>query len=427
MYARLIAFIEQTNLHYGFLLLFLFFYHAVYVAVALARRLWPQAPDVPAAPHRYAVLISARNEEAVLPRLIGSLLAQRYPAECLRIFVVADNCQDATAEAARRAGATVYERHDPEHRGKGYALNWLLSRMEADGHTAFDGYFVFDADNVAEPDFVSRMNDTFSTGRYGAITSYRNAGNYGENWVSAGYGLWFLREACFLNAPRSALGVSCHLSGTGFLASAEVIRQNGGWPFHLLTEDIEFSADCVAKGIRIGFCPDAVIYDEQPTSFRQSWVQRERWCRGFLQVLRRSGARLLRGLLSGGLRQRWSCYDMLMLLSPAALLAGFTGFLALLFLYSVIFMPVESPWVLLYIVRMLLMAAVQNYGLFFAYGLGALLCERRRVQCSMGRALVLLLTFPVFVFSYAPITITSLFRRVEWKPIVHTGARTYRE
>ena len=40
------------------------------------------------------------------------------------------------------------------------------------------------------------------------------------------------------------LGSNCHVSGTGFLISADVIRENGGWPYHLLTEDIEFSVSC---------------------------------------------------------------------------------------------------------------------------------------------------------------------------------------
>ncbi len=65
--------------------------------------------------------------------------------------------------------------------------------------------------------------------------------------------------------------------GTGFLISADVIRENGGWPYHLLTEDIEFSVSCALKGRRIGYCDKAVIYDEQPTVFRQSWDQRLRW------------------------------------------------------------------------------------------------------------------------------------------------------
>ena len=62
----------------------------------------------------------------------------------------------------------------------------------------FDGYFVFDADNVLEESYIAEMNRTFSDG-YEVVTSYRNSKNYGDNWISAGYALWFLRESQFLN------------------------------------------------------------------------------------------------------------------------------------------------------------------------------------------------------------------------------------
>ena len=47
--------------------------------------------------YRYAVLIPARNEEKVIPHLIASIKGQTYPAELIDIFVIADNCTDATA------------------------------------------------------------------------------------------------------------------------------------------------------------------------------------------------------------------------------------------------------------------------------------------------------------------------------------------
>lgn len=82
--------------------------------------------------------------------------------------------------------------------------------------------------------------------------------------------------------------------GTGFLFSRRVLEETGPWPFHLLTEDIQFSVDQVTRGRKIAFCPDAVLYDEQPTTFRQSWNQRLRWSKGYLQVFRGYGAKLLR-------------------------------------------------------------------------------------------------------------------------------------
>ena len=228
-----------------------YFYQIGYLLLGLIRRR-TKTPDTPHALHRYAAVISARNEENVIGGLIASLKAQDYPSELLDIYVIADNCTDNTAQVALAAGAKVSRRFNRDLIGKGYALDYLFKCLSASGKDVYDGYFVFDADNYVDPCFVREMNNTFDSGNYAALTSYRNSKNFGANWISAGYGLWFLREARFLNFPRMLLGTNCAISGTGFLVSGEVIRENGGWPFHLLTEDIEFSVNCAIDGKVIG-------------------------------------------------------------------------------------------------------------------------------------------------------------------------------
>lgn len=165
--------------------------------------------------HRYAVLISARNERAVIANLIESIKNQDYASELVDIFVVADNCTDDTAVVARQAGAIVFERYDEQQKGKGYALNYLLGMIKQQyGPDYYEGYFVFDADNILEKDYISQMNTVFDNG-YSLVTSYRNSKNYSDNWITSGYGLWFLREARYLNNARMILGASCVVSGTG--------------------------------------------------------------------------------------------------------------------------------------------------------------------------------------------------------------------
>ena len=139
--------------------------------------------------HRFAVVTAAINEEQVIGNLIASIKKQNYPAELLDIFVVADNCTDQTAKVARSAGAVVYERTNPEKRGKGYALEFLFDKIQEDyGWDNYEGFFVFDADNLLDENFVVEMNAVFDHG-YKIITSYRNSKNYDSNWISAGYSL----------------------------------------------------------------------------------------------------------------------------------------------------------------------------------------------------------------------------------------------
>ena len=143
--------------------------------------------------HKYAVVIAARNEEKVIGNLLDSIVKQDYPKELVTVFVVADNCTDKTAEVARKHGAICYERFDNEHRTKGFALQFLFERIGEDyGRESFEGYFVFDADNLLKSDYISRMNDSFDAGEK-LITSYRNTKNFDESWVASTYALHWLR------------------------------------------------------------------------------------------------------------------------------------------------------------------------------------------------------------------------------------------
>ena len=372
--------------------------------------------------HQYAVMISARNEEEVIGELIGSLTSQNYPRELLDIYVVADNCTDDTAGAARRAGATVYERFDTVHKGKGYALGYLLHELKADiGESGYDGFFVFDADNIIDPNFVNEMNKVFDTGDYQALTSYRNSKNFADNWISAGYGLWFMREARFLNFPRMLIGTNCAISGTGFLISAEVVQQNGGWPYHLLTEDIEFSANCALKGQRIGYCETAVLYDEQPVTFKQSWDQRLRWSKGFYQVDFKYGLSLLKGCFTNK-TNKFSCYDMLMTVAPGMLLTLVMLAMNLMLLVTCFTEPA-------YIARRIfheasgavISAIVMFYISLFTFGAATTITEWKKIAATTKQKIFYTFTFPLFLFTYVPIAIVALVRKVEWRPIKHTA------
>ena len=155
-----------------------YFYQVIYVFVGLFKknRVFKANKN-----HKYAVIISARNEGNVIKNLIDSIKKQTYPSELTDIYVVADNCTDDTAEVSRKSGAVVYERFDNINVGKGYALDWLLKVIRKNHKDkGYEGYIIFDADNVVAPTFIEEMNNVFDNG-YRIITSYRNSKNYGKN------------------------------------------------------------------------------------------------------------------------------------------------------------------------------------------------------------------------------------------------------
>lgn len=368
--------------------------------------------------HKFAVLICARNEEIVIRNLIESIKRQKYPKNLIKVFVAADNCTDDTADVARRAGAVVYERFNREKIGKGYALNFLIENIRNCYEDNFDGYLVFDADNLVDPNYVSEMNKMLCRG-VNVATCYRNTKNYGDNWISAGYALWFLRESKYLNEPRSLLRSSAAVSGTGFMFSKKILDRIGDWHFYTLTEDIEFTIDNVICNETIAYCPDAIIFDEQPTKFSQSWRQRMRWSRGYLQVFAKYGKRLIMGMLRGS----FSCFDMSMTIMPAFILSVACQIFNVVGIVVGVCMGGEF----MAAVRSLLQLIVNSYILTFTIGLITTVSEWNQIHTKTGKKILYIFTFPFFMFTYIPISLAALFSKVTWKPIEHKCATRIEE
>lgn len=364
--------------------------------------------------HSYAILIAARNEEAVLPHLLDSIRNQDYPAELIRVYVVADNCTDRTAQLAARGGATVYARFNREQVGKGYALNYLLQRIseEAGGLERFDAFLVFDADNLLQPDFITQINKTRSDG-YEAFCGCRNSKNFGDNWLASSHALQFLHESTHLNRSRMLIGSCCMINGTGFGFTRQLLQQLGGWNFFTLSEDTEFSVRCMTRGVKIGYCHDAVFYDEQPTRFSQSWRQRTRWSQGTIQVSLKYAGQLFRGLFRGG-RNAYACFETLTLSLWGYGAAGFSGLLSLTVTFC------QLRWLGLF--QALLSSVASTYLSLLLMGLLTFLAERHQIPGTPRQKCVAVLAFPIYMLSFVPIIITSLFRKFHWPPIEHTVA-----
>lgn len=371
--------------------------------------------------NRYAILIAARNESLVIGHLLDSISKQTYPSELVDVFVVADNCTDNTRDIALEKGATVYERFSKKHIGKGFALKLCFKNIfETKGADYYDGYIVLDADNVLDKNYITEMDKTMSAGNK-IITSYRNSKNYGRNWISSGYALWFLHEAKHLNNPRFILGTSCAVSGTGFLVHRDVINEQGGWKHFLLTEDIEFSVDHIIKGYKIAYCHNAVLYDEQPVKFSQSWTQRLRWAKGFLQVVRNYGSSLIKSIFKGS---GFSSFDMLFTIMPAffiSIVAMLTNIGSVL--YTAIFMK-EMFLVTLFEFLKILFGI---YVTLFIVGLISGITEWKKIHASAFKKVKSFFTFPLFMMTYLPISAVAIFKRVVWSPIEHTDAVTLDE
>ena len=371
-------------------------------------------PD--AAPRKLAILIAARNEEKVIGNLLTTLREQDYPAEFFDVFVTADNCTDATANVARSFGATVYERFNTNEIGKGYVLDLMLKNIWRErGEDAYDAFVVFDADNQVAPNYLTEINKTFAAG-YDVVSSYRNTTNYGDGWRAAGVGMYFLRDARLLNNARMIFGTNTFIAGTGFLFSSKVAKDQGGWPYHTLTEDFEFTVNNAFRGVKTGYCGTARFYDWQSTDLRQSWRQKLRWTKGGFQVMAKYGRKLFCGFFS---RKAFSCLDM-----TVCIFAAFAvSLLAILVNVASYIAYVGVGGNPLYVLAQagLMIAAAYSALLFFSVPMT--ISEWKYLRGSAFKKILYCFTFPLYIFTFIPVSFVALFsRNVQWKPINHGDA-----
>lgn len=415
--------------------------------------------------HKYAVLVAARNEESVIGNLIESIRNQDYPSELVDIFVVADNCSDRTREAAEKRGAICFERKDAEHRTKGFALQYLVKCIDRDyGIDSYEGYFLFDADNLLKSDFISRMNDSFDAGEK-IVTSYRNTKNFGDNWIAASYGLHWLRTIRNEHRARSLFRLATRIQGTGFLFSWELIKD--GWNYTSLTEDRAFCADAVARGYEISYNNEAEFYDEQPVSMKIALRQRLRWAKGHLQALTETGPMLFKHIFFtdgaagkkekatlpkrflNGLRLRFMSFDMLTVVFPNSLMQILRDIVIFLLRLSLVLATgrvfgIEiAPGIVRGIAEKLgvlpeikdgaqALAALVVFTLawqMYSYVKGIIIAtyifivERKRIlPIKWYKKVWYCITFPIFDIIGKFSMLAALFVKVEWKPIPHNAA-----
>jgi len=175
--------------------------------------------------NRFMAIIPAHNEEKVVENLIASLQKQNYPKDLYDIYVIADNCTDKTAEVARKAGAIVYERFDEQHKTKGFALNWFL-KQKIEENAPYDAFCIFDADNIVDENFIKNMNKKLCQGEE-VVQGYRDIKNPTDNWITAGYAIFYWTMNRFYHLARYNLGLSPLINGTGFMVKFDLIKPTG--------------------------------------------------------------------------------------------------------------------------------------------------------------------------------------------------------
>ena len=228
---------------------------------------------------RTAIVVPAHNEEASISACVKSLLSCDATQDCFSVFVVADNCTDHTAREAEAAGAIALVRDDPDHRGKGYALDFAFQKLASD----FTLFIVVDADTTVTPNLV-RDFVTASEQGAGALQCRYKVRNVRDSVRTRWMNVALMAFNVLRPRGRSRLGVSVGVLGNGFALTRATLRTV---PYHAVSvvEDLEYHLRLVHAGIKVKFVDSVTVFGEMPITGAGVLTQRSRWEGGRFRMM----------------------------------------------------------------------------------------------------------------------------------------------
>jgi len=364
-------------------------YHVFLAVAALCARPASAAGETTAS-HSFAIVIPAHNEEKGIELALRSCASLDYDREKYTVYVVADNCEDRTAQIATRSGAVCLVRRDEENRGKGHALEWALPQVLAQG---CDAVVVIDADCLIDAHALRAFDRRLAAGDR-VLQANDAVANPDENGISYVLALANALENDLFYAPKSNLGWAVFLRGTGMVFHREVLEAHP-WRAASIVEDAEYAARLLEEGIRVRFVPNVRVVSDFPADREQLAVQRSRWIGGGVCVGCAQGLRLL---WSGVTKRRFLLVD-----------AGWTTLIAsrpmviaqlLLSILLGLLWHGLSPDLWSRTVLFLCVGIVAAYALYAAAGVVLLGITFRRAR--------LLLQFPLVILRYLLIAARTL-------------------
>ncbi len=250
--------------------------------VALACLPRRPGPDTGTGPRpRLAVLVPAHNERDGITRTLRSIAPQLRDGD--RVLVVADNCDDETADIARAEGAQVAERQHPTDRGKGFALAFGVDQLRG---APPEVLVVIDADCAIGPGTLDRLAAACAcSGRPAQALNLMTRPEGGGVGLRVAEFAWRVKNWV---RPRGshALGLPCPLMGTGMALPWPLVETAQFANGHL-AEDMQLGVELALAGRAPLFCEAATVASQFPLSKKDQDTQRTRWEHGHLGTIRK--------------------------------------------------------------------------------------------------------------------------------------------
>ena len=371
---------------------------------------------------KYAILVPARDESNVIAGLLDSIKGQSYNHENLHTYVIVADENDKSIEICKSYENTTCYCLPKDIRknikSKGATLQAMIKKLYSDSER-FDGYFIIDADNVMQSDFVKVMHNALCAGNDLVLGGRLNKKPSGH-WVNCGSTLTWSYINALNNKCRSENGQNIVVQGSPLLVSKIIIEDfwGGDWPLTSLTEDYEMGYICSINDFKTYYTEYALCYDEQPTTYQQSSKQRLRWIKGHTQV-EFQYAKDFHGHQCKYNTGIYKFDTLFALVPPLAMIIS-----ALLFcLYSfacaiVLGIMGNALWLSALIGG--IATFVGFYFLLSFWTLFALIVDRKKLCLNFWQNVEAFLFVPLFFISWLHVGIKSVFvKNVKWTKIEH--------
>lgn len=372
--------------------------------------------------HKFAILIAARDESKVIEKLLQSLDNSTYPKECFDAYVIVEEETDPTVEICKKYPfVTSFVRPNLDVKRKGAALDQVIKHIIKTGinkEKGYEAYFIFDADNIIDKNYLSEMNKTFDAG-YDVGLGYRNTFNWNDGWVASCSALTFSTLNTCINKFRARVTKNILVSGTGFYIAAKVLHELGGFPFQTMADDADLSYYATLNNLKGAYNENAVFYDEQPVSLKTSINQRVRWVKGYSEVMKKYRKDIVKAALHSK-ENRIAKIEFAMNIVPVAIpVASIIAYILFTLVLGIVGVAIGVPtaWWSAALINCGI-TILSTYVFFVLYAGMLLILESRHIKIKFTSALSTCLMYPFFMGLYIPIAIKAVSKKeIVWDKV----------
>lgn len=356
---------------------------------------------------RYCILIPARYESKVINNLLLSITKQTTKINPKDIYIIVESIKDKTVDIAKQYNMNIILRENLSLKRKGYALNdavtYILKKQ-----IHYDAYFIFDADNILDKDFIKNMEKSINEG-YDIGIGYRNTKN-SNTLVSASSALTFSMINTMLNERKNKYHNNLTISGTGYYIKGSIVEEWNSFPFHSLTEDYELTLYAILNNLTTTYNKKAIFYDEQPDNFNVSLKQRTRWVKGYFEARKKYINKISKSetkndpnfaskvnAFLGVTPYIYIIIGLLIILVNILITKGITSFLCYLTIFLLLIYTVLSIFTIIMLKK-----------------------EKNNLNISKSMKIKVIFYNPIFMFSYIICLLRTIFiKDIKWDKIDH--------